>query len=220
MRCYLLLLILFSCFTALAQDDESNIMFDGSRTFVGGVLVGMNATQVDGDSYSGYHKAGLNVGGVVYANINASVGISIELLYSQKGAIGVKGNSNGQVGSYFEKYKMNLNYVEAPLLFHIYHAPWQRCHINLGASYSALISNKESFDTYYPFYIDDSQFPFKRFEIDGIAGMSYVWGHFMLEVRYQYGITPIRLGYFTPQIARTGTDQRNNMFAFRIGYLF
>lgn len=210
----------FTFLRVSAQDDESNIMFNGTKNFVGGILVGMNASQTDGDNYSGFHKAGLNVGGIVYANFKDKCGLSLELLYSQKGAVGVHSSNNGQVGSFFEKYKMKLNYVEAPVIFHFYHVPWPKFNVNIGASYSALISSTETFDTYYPYNIDPSLYPFKKFEIDGIAGLSYVWGHLMFDVRYQYGITPLRNAYFAPEIARNGRDQRNNMVAIRLGYLF
>ncbi len=209
-----------TCATMLrAQDYGDNVqLFDGTRPFIGGFLVGLNAAQVDGDNYAGYHRAGLNAGGIVYTNFSKRFGASLELLYSQKGSIGVHNASNGQVGSFFEKYTMKLNYAEAPVMLHFYYTP--QLHISVGASYNALVSTKEFFDTYFPYYIDASLYPYKKWAVDGIIGFSYVWRHLIFDARFQYGITPIRLAFYAPEIARNGRDQVNNLFSFRLGYLF
>ena len=44
-----------------------------SQRFEGGVLVGLNASQVDGDNYSGYHKPGIVLGGYVQTNLSRTV---------------------------------------------------------------------------------------------------------------------------------------------------
>jgi len=202
-----------------AQDyGDDVLLFDGNHPFIGGFLVGLNAAQVDGDNYGGYHRAGLNAGGIVYTNFSEKAGASLELLYSQKGSVGVHNSSNGQAGSFFEKYSMKLNYAEAAVMLHYYISP--KLHLNAGASYNALISTKETFDTYFPYYIDASLYPFKKWAIDGIVGFSYVWRHLIFDARYQYSITPVRLAFYTPDVARNGRDQRNNIFTFRLGYLF
>lgn len=202
-----------------AQDYGDDVqLFDGNRPFIGGFLVGLNAAQVDGDNYGGYHRAGLNAGGIVYVNFSPIVGASLELLFSQKGSVGVHNASNGQVGSFFEKYSMKLNYAEAAGMLHYYVSP--QLHFNAGASYNALISTQEKFDTYFPYYIDETLYPFKKWSVDGIVGFSYVWRNFIFDARYQYSITPVRLAFYAPEIARNGRNQRNNIFAFRLGYLF
>lgn len=199
--------------------QEDNVELFANKTFIGGVVAGLNASQVDGDNYSGYRKAGLNAGAMVYVNFAKRAGVSLELLFAQKGAVGVRGNSNGQVGSYFEHYKMKLNYAEVPLVFHFYQTP--NLHFNLGASYSALISSKETHDD--PFSIttfDESLYPYKKYEIDGIIGVSYVWKHFLLDARFQYGLTPLREANNAPAVAANGRNQVVNMLSFRIGYFF
>src|SRR5690606_22344467 len=84
------IVLLTSCGHALAQryNEEYN-------TFVGGLIGGANFTQVDGDGYRGYDKTGWNVGGIVYLPfgdvdlpVEGTVALSMEVLYSQKGAIG------------------------------------------------------------------------------------------------------------------------------------
>ncbi len=220
-RILLLLSLLFGTAFAFAQNEsegQHGALFDGSRIFTGGLLFGLNASQVDGDNFGGYRKAGVTAGAAVYINTRKRVGFSLELLYSQKGARGVASANNLTVGSYFEHYKMKLNYIETPVMVHFFYTP--KIHIKIGASYNALINSKESYESYYPLFLDEKLYPFNKYYVDGIIGVSYVWNHFILDARFQYGITPVRKSYFTPQVAQTGVDQRSRMFSFRIGYLF
>jgi len=50
---------------------------DDYRTFFGGLLLGTNFSQVDGDNYAGYNKTGLNVGGIMYARLNTDLAMSM-----------------------------------------------------------------------------------------------------------------------------------------------
>ena len=54
---------------AVAQNPDS-YYDEVPRTFYGGLIAGANFTQVDGDNYAGYHKVGLNAGGIVYTRFD------------------------------------------------------------------------------------------------------------------------------------------------------
>ena len=43
--------------------------YEPTRLFYGGLIGGFNFSQVDGDNFAGYHKAGFNVGGVLYLKL-------------------------------------------------------------------------------------------------------------------------------------------------------
>lgn len=219
---FLIWMMVSICILSSAQEAKDIDYFDGTHPFTGGIVAGLNASQVDGDNYGGYHKAGLNVGGMVYVNFNAGAGASMELLFSQKGSIGVSQSGSSLIGSYFQKYKLKLNYVEVPVSFHFYHIiPIRNVHFDVGASYAALISRKESFEDPNAIYDLTDSFSLKKYDIEGIIGVSYVWHQFILEARFQYSITPIRNWRDAPDFAvRNGVDERMNMFAFRVGYLF
>ncbi len=121
-------------------------------------------------------------------------------------------------GSYYEKYTMRLNYVEVPLILHYFISP--RFQIGGGGSYNALMSAKETYETIYPVYIKADEVPFEKYEIDLIAsGSMMLYKGLMLNVRYQYSVTPVRKSFYVPQGLGAG-DQRNNMFSFRLAYLF
>ncbi|MEL6255298.1 MAG: porin family protein [Bacteroidota bacterium] len=57
-----------------------------SQGFGGGVHVGLNASQVDGDAVSGFNKAGLSLGAFVNYEIGDNIFIQPELLFEQLGS--------------------------------------------------------------------------------------------------------------------------------------
>jgi len=214
----LLLSLFLLLFTANLFAQETTPVFSGDKQFFGGLVLGLNVAQVDGDSYSGFHQAGLNAGGIVYWRFSKPVAASVELLYSQKGSHNVRQSTDPYAGAYFSKYSIRLNYAELPLVFHYFLSP--KYQIGFGGSYNALISSKESLTLTYPVHIDENLFPFNKYSIDLIGSISMVvWNGFMLNARYQYGITPVRNYQYVPQ-GIGGGNQFNNMVTFRILYLF
>jgi len=216
-----LLLLLLPVFLAPGMQAQENPgYFDGPESFYGGLIAGINAAQVDGDTYGGYHKVGLNIGGIVYAKFMPSAGVSVELLFSQKGSKGVR-TSESSVGSFYEKYTMGINYAEVPVLVHIF-PPSRRVHFGAGASYSQYISSKENYEGLYAMTFDPELYKFKKYEVDMIFSISYmIYKGLMGDARFQYSLTPVRDGYYAPpDFSNNGGRQMNNMFAFRLAYLF
>ncbi len=198
-----------------AQDTE---YFDGERQFYGGLVLGLNASQVDGDGFAGFHKPGLNVGATVFWHFTPSVALQLDLLYSQKGSRGVRNDNDPYVGSYFERYTMQLNYAEVPVLIH--YVMSQKYQFGIGASYNALIKGSEQYQMANPVYIDPALYPFNKYFIDGIASFNMMlYKGLMANVRYQYAITPVRNFEHTPYGVGTG-HQINKMIAVRLSYLF
>lgn len=203
---------------AQSAEPDGRYFFDGDKKFSGGIVAGMNVSTVARDNFGGYHLPGLNAGAIVYWRFATPVAMSLELLYSQKGAKGVNTSYSPYAGSYYEKYTMRLNYVEVPLILHYFISP--RYQIGGGASYNALMSSKETYETIYPVYIDPDLHPFEKYEIDLIAnGSMMLYKGLMLNVRYQYSVTPVRKSFYVP-IGLGAGDQHNNMFTFRLAYLF
>lgn len=216
-----LFILLFSLVTSFSfgqEKDEIYFKEDSEQRFFGGIIGGLNATQIDGDTYSGYHKAGLNAGAIVYWRFTRPFGLSVEMLYSQKGSRAVQEIYDPYSGGGFGKYKIDLNYAEVPLLVHYFYT-W-RYQFGAGASYNALISSKESrTPDYNGSLIHQEDFPFNKSSIDFILSVNIMlWKGFFVNARYQYGLTPVRNW---DNLAGFGSgDQYNNMFAFRLGYLF
>src|SRR5690606_3693125 len=64
-----------------------NYYDENARTFYGGISMGGTFSQLDGDNFAGYRKIGLTGGAIVYAELAKKFAMSLELLYTQKGAV-------------------------------------------------------------------------------------------------------------------------------------
>ena len=219
----LIINLLFFVFVAVLKTTAQTGFFeDDSRRFYGGPVLGVNFTQVDGDAYSGYTKVGLTGGAMVYARFSKTSGASMEIIYSQKGSKSVNNYTNPYSGynQGFQIYRMNLNYVEVPIVLHF--LTDRRLHYEVGALYAQLISSSESDEGDPGIYIDPSLHRFKQADVEFIAGASYrFYTNWFLEGRIQYSIIPIRSADQIPLGFGYGSaGQFNNMVAFRLVYLF
>ncbi len=209
--------------TVRAQDDDGEphgLYVEQPRVFYGGAVIGANFAQVDGDYFAGYHKVGLNVGGIVYAQLARHVALSMEILYSQKGS---KSNlpelSTTLPNTYIIKYGINANYAEIPVMINYFDK--RKSHFGVGVSYGRLVSSSETIQ------IDSSntiksidfnnKYPFVANAFDVLAGFElHLWKGLFLNVRFQYSIVPIRTN-IPPDYARA--DQYNNLWVVRLMYL-
>ena len=192
---------------------------DESRVFQGGLVGGLNFSQIDGDSFYGYHKLGFNVGGKVYAHFSKTFGMSMELIYSQKGSRAVVVTESPYVGAYIYKYYMDVNYVEVPLVLHYVTFKYD---IEVGASYARLIKSDEYVVADQPVYIDPEANRFNSSDIDFICGLSrQVYKKLFANIRYQYSLTSIRPPERIPVGYSYGNSgQFNNLFNLRLVYMF
>lgn len=116
----LLLFLIFNLYTycGYAQFDADN-----DNTFFGGLALGTNFCQVDGDNFAGYHKPGWNFGAIIYTKLADHLAASMELLYAQKGsragALQVPKYANDQ-STIITDYKIQLNYLEVPILINYF----------------------------------------------------------------------------------------------------
>lgn len=202
--------------TAIAQNPK-NYYVEEPKTFVGGLIGGLNFTQVDGDSYKGYHNIGFNTGVVVYTQLAPGISASLEILFSQKGARS-NGNqlSNGGL-TVITKQNIKLNYAEIPVQINFFDK--KRNHFGAGLSYAQLINSKEEIvGNNTSIKYDPDQYPFKKMDINMIlSGQVHVYKGFFAGIRFQYSMLSIRdkvdLEYGRAQ-------QFNNVFALRLMYLF
>lgn len=217
-----LLLSLLTCADIAAQYTPFFIIPEGEkkRTFYGGVAVGMNCSQVDGDTYSGYHKAGINLGPLVYLRFNRMLSLSTELLYTRKGSKAKSYQSTVTGVPYLEEYSLKLNYVEIPVVAHLFVRG--RIHYGVGMSYARLINWKEEAYTIAPVNIHPEVNYFKKDDLCGIAEVSYeLFKQFFVNVRFNYSLRTIRDPYRIPEGYGNGKSgqQLNNMWSLRFIYL-
>jgi hypothetical protein len=76
-------------------------------------MAGIVGSQVAGDTYSGYNKAGVFAGGFVNLQISPRSVFQMELEYFQKGS---RRNPNPEKGEY-DEYLFRASYVELPVLY-------------------------------------------------------------------------------------------------------
>ena len=207
-----LFVLCLCCGRALAQRDFT--MYE-DRKFYGGLTMGGNFCQVDGDYFAGYYKVGVNVGGVMYARLSEHWAGSLEILYSQKGS---KSNGARAIGSgvVITDYGINLNYAEIPVMLNYYDDG--KSFWGAGLSYSRLGTSNETVTTDPPQVYNQSQFPFRKSDVNLLLGASlHLYKGLFVNARFQYSVLPIRDNI--PQ-SYTRSGQYNNLWVFRLMYLF
>lgn len=215
MRGFCILVLLVCSFSLQAQPLPS--LNNSDNTFVAGIIFGGNISKATNTYYDGYHKIGFNTGLSVYGHIKNKVWASIEILYSQKGTIGVREENSDIVGPYFEKYYMRLNYAEIPVMIHLFQKKWY--HFSVGASYSLLLKSSEDLVSYQPtnLYTDLATFNQREFDLL-IGGGLHVNKNLYLNIRYQKSVTPIRTALHVPPAVGAG-NQYSDLFAFQLVYM-
>lgn len=117
-----LLLLIFSLTLVAVLPDQADAQYRGKRKkikhrFNAGFILGGNLSQVDGDLYTGFDKAGLRSGlkGAMY--LNDRLDLVVGFLYNQKGSRfeGPK----GYVTARSKVRKIHFDYMEVPLLLSI-----------------------------------------------------------------------------------------------------
>lgn len=156
-----------------------------AQRFEGGVIGGFNASQVDGDNYSGYHKPGIAFGGYVQTNLTKTVYAGMELKLMQKGSRNIDSlATNGQI-----KYIMRLNYVDLPVYLGI--RTGERISLLIGMSPGYLISGREYND--YGKLTEQDQHPFNSFDLQVFLGFRFQFTkRLFVDLRGAYSLLPIR----------------------------
>lgn len=154
-----------------------------AQRFEGGVLAGFNASQVEGDTFKGYHKPGAVAGFYVETDIAPAVFAAFELKYSQKGAR--KKSTEKDPTTYI----MRLNYIELPV--YIAFRSSERTAILGGLSTGFLLSGKE-FNEYGEFPPED-QNKFKTIDLQPFIGFQFDMAeNLKTDLRFAYSVIPIR----------------------------
>ncbi|MBQ3691188.1 MAG: PorT family protein [Bacteroidales bacterium] len=152
-----------------------------AQKFYGNAILGINGAQVDGDTQSGYKKAGLKLGFDVSLFDEKKVSYETGLNFSSKGAID---KVNG-----FTQFKISLNYIEIPFLLNIRFL--EKFSFIAGASYNYLISSKitesNGTQTKDPEYL-------KNYDINAVTGLKIdIPGGFELRAVFNYTLGHITL---------------------------
>lgn len=210
----LVLLIFWGYGSAHAQREDEALY-----SFTGGLVGGINFSQVDGDGYKGYGKMGYTGGGILvlpFRNAdlpfeNTTIAMSLEVLFTQKGA-----NGNRQILPDVLSQQINMQYAEVPVQIGLYRGP-RKSGVMAGLSIGYLGFVEETIDRGNGVILRNA-LPFRKFDLNFVlTGNLHLWKGFFLSPRFQYSMISVRNnnGRFGGR-----NEQYNNVVALRLMYLF
>lgn len=196
----------------------------------GEVFAGMNLTQVDGDEIYGFDKVGLNTGVGAIMPIGRHFTFSLETQFSQKGSVQgeqyqdtVFNPNTGQEEFWTGAYKLKLDYLEVPVLFHFTD---DKISAGLGFSYGRLVNVKEYEHGNLVNSTTLNGGPYDRNDYNVLFDLNFrihkKISKFRFNVRYAYSLDKIRTrDFYNKFYEYTGTrDQYNNVITLRLLYIF
>ena len=183
-----------------------------AQRFTGGLSAGLIASQVDGDTYKGYDKAGITAGGWVNLSMNDHSAFQAGLNYIQKGSRHNpdydKGDNNFLL--------IRLGYVEMPLLYQ-YHMK-NRFYLEIGPSIGVLLhSYTKTYGTNWGILADNT---FHILDISANFGLGYRYSdRLKIGLRNGNSLISIRKERVTGDRYRLwGYGQYNNLLALELMY--
>jgi len=187
-------------------------LFIYAQKFNGGISAGFVASQLDGDTYGGYHKAGFEVGTFVNRYITKNTSLQMQLKYIQKGSRHIPDSID------FENrpYRLHMDYVEIPFNFNYHYK--KRFVISLGIHNGYLFNFKEELD-YIRLYEDEFRY-FNKYELSYSVGLSYkISKKIIFGILHNYSILPVRK-HALGSVYKFNFGQYNKLLAFSFYYQF
>ncbi len=184
--------ILMICFLTNVDAQKRKQYIKNNERFNAGLILGFNASQIDGDYYKGFNKFGLTGGIRGITRLTSNFDFNIEILYSKKGSK-IFHNRYSTPGRSMEQRFIDLTYIDVPVFFK-YMSPSKESsfHIEFGAVYSRLFTaniqeNVENNPSEFVFeaILDD----FRNNEISVLGGIGYTWQNgFSINYRYNFSL--------------------------------
>ena len=147
-----------------------------AQSFNGNIILGFNASQVDGDEQLGFKKAGLKGGFTVSVHDEETLSYESGLIFSNRGAKKVE---NG-----YTYLKTSFNYSEVPVLWNIKFL--DRYYATIGLSYNALMSSRITDATGY---VEKNSTFMRDHDANIVAGLKVSFANSLeFRVTYNYSI--------------------------------
>lgn len=159
--------------------------------------VGLNMATISGEDHVKM-KAGAVAGVEAEYRATNLIGISAGVLYSMQGCKADEGD-----------WKTKADYINIPILANFY--VWKGLALKVGIQPGFLTSAKED-DGEESYDVKDS---YESFDFSIPVGASYEWNDFVLDLRYNIGVTKLN------KESGDGIDDiRNGVLAITLGYKF
>ena len=170
----------FATLTASAQAEAGTLTLKP--------LVGINVANItDGN---GDAKVGLAAGAELGYQLNESFAVTAGAIYSMQGA-----KNDG--------YKLNLDYINIPILANYYITKGLAVKAGIQPAFKVKSEAKED-------GVSVDLEGFKSFDFSIPVGLSYEVSDFVIDARYNWGISKVLEGF----------DSKNTVFQFTVGYKF
>ena len=170
----------FATLTASAQAEAGTLTLKP--------LVGINVANItDGD---GDAKVGLAAGAELGYQLNESFAVTAGAIYSMQGAK-------------YEGVKLNLDYINIPILANYYIT--KGLAVKAGIQPAFKVKSEAKADV-----VSVDMDGFKSFDLSIPVGLSYEISDFVIDARYNWGMTKVLEGF----------DSKNTVFQFTVGYKF
>ena len=170
----------FATLTASAQAEAGTLTLKP--------LVGINVANIT-DS-GGDAKVGLAAGAELGYQLNESFAVTAGAIYSMQGA-----KSEG--------VKLNLDYINIPILANYYIT--KGLAVKAGIQPAFKVKSEAKADV-----VSVDMDGFKSFDLSIPVGLSYEVSDFVIDARYNWGMTKVLEGF----------DSKNTVFQFTVGYKF
>ena len=188
----------------------ASLQLSEAQVFEGGFFGGFVASQVDGDTYGGYNKFGISLGGFISKEHLQNTNWKFEIRYIQKGSAQRETEFNPTF------YKLTIHYVEIPLIYQ--YEFYEDLIAEIGLSPDVYLFHKEE-DEVGDMDQDDRP-DYHRFGLNGDIGLSYKLNeNVIVGLRRSHSIFSMR-DHASGQSYYLNTGQRNNVFHFTIYYQF
>jgi hypothetical protein len=177
-----------------------------AQEFNGGVYGGLVASQLDGDHYKGYNKAGFMAGAYVNRFLMQKTFAQMGIRYIQKGSK----KADIKTGEY---YKSELHYAEIPVTIRYYY--YKKIDFEGGIALGYLIQSLEDTDGAG---LTDPAADFNKFEFCVVGGINYTWTEkISFSAQFSYSLLPVR-PYSQLYASYMDRGQYNNLVSFSIMY--
>lgn len=154
--------------------------------FNGGILAGGLVSQIDGDTWQGYHKFGYLAGAFVSLKISPHSSFQMEMEYIQKG---MKQGAD-TVTNTGTTYLTRLHYLEIPVLYQYTFA--QRFQAEAGLAADVLLG---TYDEVNGFEVPYLTVGYEKVNLCGIVGVSgFITNHLKATFRFNYSLMSTRSG--------------------------
>ena len=177
--------LLFPRMMIMALVFFSVIDLSGQPGFKGGLVLGLNASQIDGDFHAGYDKLGLSGGLQTSITLKERSRLALEFLYSGRGSQSAIISGVAQ-----PVQRIHLDYIEIPLIYQyndwLIDELYYKVRAELGVSYGFL--TRVNIKNSSPLYNNGDNF--NKQDLSILFGAGYMfnknWG---VNIRYTRSLT-------------------------------